>query len=128
MKLVRQPKGSFCCGSAAVAMVAGVTLERAIEAVGTRGQATAPQLQRGLRKLGVGTGDAEAVSKLGWVPWVRTVVARIRWRQPRKPGHWVVIHEGQVYDPAVPRPVSLVAYYPALLMSGRFTLFFGVEG
>jgi hypothetical protein len=128
MKLVQQPRGSYCCGSAAVAMVAGVPLDSAIQAVGTRGRSSAAQLKRGLARLGVATGDVQALVSPGWVPWVPTVVARIRWRAPRKRGHWVVIHQGQVYDPAVRRPTPLLAYCTALLLSGRFTLFFTVEG
>ncbi len=109
MRLVRQPEGSALCGQCCVAMVAGVSLRRAIAAVGVefteRGTETR-QIVAGLRALGVRcSGRLRRVSRARPVLPARCLVAIIQYRpdadgerQPTR-SHWMVSWDGQIYDP-----------------------------
>lgn len=104
------------CGQACIAMIAGVSMEEAIQAVGTAGGTNTPDLIRGLRTLGIPCASG---------------YTRISWRNP-KPNfcivrthcdvcsttHWVVWDGQQYYDPS-----PGFGCYPELLSGMRETSF-----
>jgi hypothetical protein len=108
MDLIRQPEGSSLCGQACIAMVAGVSLERAIAAVGhgRRGGTVTREIVRALRSLGV-----ECAEKLRSVNRKRPVlpkraivnickyVVRPDGKRKQRFAHWMVTWDGEIYDP-----------------------------
>lgn len=99
MNLVLQPPGSNKCGQACVAMVAGVTLKQSLKAYGLQHATTLYATRNALKKLGFT--PAEKLQAFGKkeskLP--ETCLLMLRWPK-RNLGHWVVYHDGQVYDPA----------------------------
>lgn len=102
MELVLQPRDSNLCGQACVAMLAGVSLERAIELVGTRGKTTFKRLQTALERLGF---EVDYKARQWWrvAGWWRTApglfLGRVHYSHT-KATHWVVVEGGQVFDPS----------------------------
>lgn len=102
--LMLQPDGSSLCGQTCVAMAAGVSLDRAVEAVGHskfRGTSTA-EIVRGLRALGVPC--AEKLKRMARVKPVlpkRGIVAIHRPNGTKRPErwHWMLTWDGTVFDP-----------------------------
>lgn len=106
MKLVRQPDGSHVCCHSCVAMVSGVSLQKAIDTIGHRRGTYTRDLVRALRTLGVGCADKLKVlpRKRPVLP-ARAIVSIVKWvtcidgsRRQRK-GHWMVTWDGVMYDP-----------------------------
>jgi hypothetical protein len=103
IRLVTQPDGSSLCGQCCVAMAAGVTLDRAIEALGhrkDRGTDTR-EVVAALRSLGVGCADrCKRVSRQ------RPVFPAKAFLAVNKPGvitprcHWMLTWDGKIYDPS----------------------------
>lgn len=112
IKLIRQQPGSFNCGQCCVAMLAGVTEEEAIKAIGKAGLTRAPHIRRGLNALGVRCGDKlikgwperdeTAIVKLMFIDFRKELGPEIAKQAgmdgPRR-GHWVVWHKNKFYDP-----------------------------
>ena len=92
MRLLLQPKGSNLCGQTCVAMIAGISLEEAILAVGKRGLTTTKDIAQALRKLGFGCADrvTRYNGRLGSELCLCVVESK----------HWVVYKDGLFYDPA----------------------------
>lgn len=99
-----QPEGSALCGQACVAMAAGVSLDRAIEAVGhgsPRGTCTS-EVVRALRALGVPCADRlRRVGRVKPVLPKRGVLAIHRPAGNKRSvhWHWMLTWDGEIYDP-----------------------------
>ncbi len=94
MKLVRQPKGSKLCGQACIATVCNITLEEAIELVGTKGRTNTKQLKAALGAKGIKHGDRRIRGfPLG--------SALLFWKSHSIPSrnHWTVWYNEKYYDP-----------------------------
>ena len=122
MKLqhIQQPEGSFCCGQACVAMLAGISLQTAIQAFGHQHRTKPREVQRQLRRLGLGVaGRRDGLRRIkgGYLP----PTALVKMLPPKgiksSRSHWVVIHDGVVYDPACPE---------GSVSSGRFSSYFAI--
>lgn len=104
MTIVRQPEDSVQCGQACVAMVASVSLKRAIEAVGHGRSTHTRDLIRGLRALGVYCGDKLIrISRCRphFPPHAIIAIHRPAVRGERRAaGHWMVSWNGKIIDPA----------------------------
>ena len=91
MRLVRQPKDSNQCGQASVAMLAGLSLRRAIDLVETSGKTTTRQLAGALRRAGLEcSGKLRRGKPLGFGHYL----AKVRWfscGNRRKMSHWIVL-------------------------------------
>ena len=100
MRLVRQPPGSSLCGQACIAMAAGVSLKKALEAVGhgRRGGTTTRQVIVALRKLGLRAADrCRPISRTRPVyPQKALLVMR---KNGTRRYHWVFYKNGAFYDP-----------------------------
>lgn len=98
-----QPAGSKHCGQYCVAMIAGVTVEAAFDAVGHRHGTHCYELHRALLKLGVPVLPAEEGRSFR-VRGGESLPPRclVRLRNPDDPvkNHWVVRWDGAFYDPA----------------------------
>jgi hypothetical protein len=101
MTPVYQPKRSKLCGHACVAMVAGVSLAEAVLAIGHRRATKTSDLIPTLRKLGVRCGDQLRIAPPDNT-YTGTCIVQLRWPR-RRNWHWVVIHDGALYDPS-PNP------------------------
>lgn len=101
MELVTQPRGSTLCGQACVAMVAGVSLQTSCKAFGHQCATTLFAVRRSLKKLGfVSAEKCQAFAK-NPARLPTTCLLMLTYAQAFGGlGHWVVFHEGQVYDPA----------------------------
>lgn len=102
--LVVQPDGSSLCGQACVAMAAGVSLDRAVEAVGhikERGTHT-HEVVKALRLLGV-----PCASKMKRLGKVKPVMPKRGFLHINRPEgnkrnakfHWMLIWDGKIFDP-----------------------------
>jgi hypothetical protein len=115
MTLLTQPPDSQSCGQHCVAMIAGVSVEEAIEAVGHDRRTRTKDLRRALEKLGMELGsdrllqvrhnkaffDPKHTPKAALckaVHFPMAVSKKLRGRCLRS-FHWVVIYNGMVYDP-----------------------------
>lgn len=102
--LIVQPEGSSLCGQACVAMAAGVSLDRAIEAVGhakKRGTYTR-EIVAGLRSLGIPSATrCKPLSKRKPVLPKRGLLAIFRDESNKRPQkfHWMLIWDGHIFDP-----------------------------
>lgn len=97
------------CGQTCAAIAAGVDLNEATVAVGVttlRGPGTdTSELTRGLRRLGIKVGDPYPFkNRFPKFAIVAIDDNKTQW------GHWVVIHEGFVYDPGIGYPLPLYVY------------------
>lgn len=107
IKPVLQPDGSSLCGQACVAMAAGVSLKRAIEAVGhekKRGTYTR-EVIAALRSLDIQCADAcRKVSRKRPVLPRRGLVVihrpKLEGRRRSNQWHWLLTWDGKIYDPS----------------------------
>jgi hypothetical protein len=106
MNLVRQPEGSSLCGQACVAMVAGVTLDESVSAVGHKHGTYTREIVKALRALGVPCPDRlRRVSRVRPVLPQRAIVAVVKWatrpdgKRKQRRAHWMVAWDGVIYDP-----------------------------
>lgn len=94
---LRQPPGSELCGQTCVAMAAGVTLDRACDVVGHRRATTTREIVRALRALGLRCANRlQRCSKWRAIP--RRAIVHMR-RDDGSASHWVLMWDGQIYDP-----------------------------
>lgn len=96
MKFVEQTY--MTCGQACVAMIAGISLKKAIEVVGKKGGTTTKDLVKALRKLGFKCGDRLKFDEPVFLAIVKEKFAKHEhewdWHW-----HWVVYYNGNYYDP-----------------------------
>lgn len=101
MRLVRQPEGSRLCGQACVAMLLGISLDGAVELVGTRRGLRARQIVEALR-----TGSVHPGPRIMGAPPhdKRTALVTLLWTERRRANHFnrvkhqVVLHRGRIFD------------------------------
>ena len=132
---IRQPYGSKLCGQTCVAMAAGVTLQKAVIAFGTRGSTTGKAVLIVLRRLGVNTGDRyvrehHSRTEVGLSPIVlgtgpkakgplppRCIVkarnGTIKGLAPKwaRRSHWMLWWDGELYDPDPPCSYGYISGY-----------------
>ncbi len=96
MKIILQPKPSMLCGQCCVAMVANISLEKAINAVGSSRGTHPKHLRSAFRRLGVSRSD----KMIRGFPAADTT-AVLSWQKDddRRKKHWVVWHNNKYYDP-----------------------------
>lgn len=106
MRLVRQPSGSSMCGQACIAMVAGVSLRKACEAVGHCNATDTRNLKGALRIFKVACGEKLVrINRNRPVFPRRCIVAVCKFGATRngkrraKYSHWMVSWDGVIYDP-----------------------------
>lgn len=89
---IKQPPKSYCCGSIAVAIVAGITLEEAIKLTGKKGSTSTKNIAKALRELGYKCPD-----RCKKMP--RPLLGIGQLHKPKKSGwHWVVVDGDKIYD------------------------------
>lgn len=117
MELILQPPGSYKCTQACVAMVAGVSLKRSIQAFGLQHATNLYAMRNALKNLGFRA--AEKYKAFGRKPknLPETCILRLKW-PGQKVGHCVVFHKGEVYDPAC----GTAPWDIFLLLQGRVSL------
>jgi hypothetical protein len=121
LKPLLQPDQTGMCGQTCVAMAAGVSIEEASSAIGMSVLGShgteASDLARGLRKLGMAVGEAGPFPKTHRVPRFAIVAIddnKTSW------GHWVLLHEGFVYDPGIGWPLP-VHVYEEFIVRGAYS-------
>ena len=118
MRLVRQAPGSNHCGQACIATLGQLTLEAAIELVGTRGKTATRHLKAALGKLGIKCGDR----RVRGMP-DKDETALLFWKDGGTKGHWTVWHKGKYYDPLA----GVFRKVPRWLENSRVTSHLKVE-
>lgn len=115
--LIRQPEGSALCGQACVAMVAGVSLERAIGVVGHQRGTHTRDIVRGLRCLKVvSSGKLRRISRARPVIPNRAIVAIVYYAmrpdgtRGQRYAHWLLSWDGVIYDPGEAWPERYVGW------------------
>lgn len=100
MKIVLQPEGSEQCGQACVAMAAGVSLKRAIKAVGHSRGTDTKDLVFALHKLGVVCASrlVRISRKRPNIP-PRALVHINVVHEQRDDSHWMLNWDGKIIDP-----------------------------
>lgn len=101
MNLVLQPAGSNQCGQACVAMVAGVSIEKVIGAIGHRHSTKTREIVAALKALGVECDPRLKRFKnpLLELRTMKIAIIKVRFNG-RLMGHWVVWNDGKILDPA----------------------------
>ncbi len=115
LKLVRQPKGTNQCGQACIATLAGITLEEAIDLVGTKGLTRTKQLRDALQSLGFYAGMGLRIGSPDGL-------AIVKFLSPDGRSHWVV-WDGKYYDPQA----GVFPKVPRYLEGSKQTSFLAVE-
>ncbi|HOS16172.1 MAG TPA: hypothetical protein PKX15_04045 [Bacteroidales bacterium] len=92
-KWIKQKQGTKNCGAIAIAVIAKVSLKKAIEACGTEGPMNTKDLVRGIRKLGYTCPDhcKRKRPELGIGHLTYTANKKNR-------RHWVAIDGNKIYD------------------------------
>lgn len=109
---VQQPERSRVCGQACVAIVAGVSLARALDAcTDARRCATSEHdLRRGLTSLGYSLGAFVRLAG-GTLPAPAAgALARVRYEWRSHGYHWIVLEGSLVFDPSHPDSVHVSIY------------------
>ena len=101
IELVRQPADAGLCGQACVAMIAGVSLQAAITAVGhaRRNGSNTRELAAGLQRLGVRTAGNRLRALRGQLPERALIALRRNGERNPYKFHWMLQWDGAVYDP-----------------------------
>lgn len=102
-----QPKGSSQCGQTCVAMILAVSLERAIQMVGTKGPTTGPMLSKVLSSWGFSVSPSQLrLPKARMIPRNADIYKELPWRcivkvrsVGQKKCHWILVWEGETFDP-----------------------------
>lgn len=84
------------CGQVAVAVIAGVSLEEAIKAVGHEKGTTSKELISGLKKLGVKCKSKSQRVRKGYTP--KTAIFHISPSTKKWNWHWVAFHDNIWYN------------------------------
>lgn len=84
------------CGQAALAMIAGTTLEQAAMAIGHRRSTTYRDLIKGFQALSIEHGPRQTIRRNGSMDRRKTYLVRVSFRSGGS--HWIVWHEGIVLD------------------------------
>lgn len=113
MKLIVQPNGSTC-GQCCVAMAAGVPLESVLAFAGDEGMTTEDVVEA-LRFFGLRCADRLRPVRSALPERVSRAILHTRQRYKRSSGHWTLLWDGGVFDPAGPHtvihfPTDLVSY------------------
>lgn len=93
MQWVKQPDGSNLCGQVAVAVVAGISLEKSIELFGKKGCTRTKDVVRVLRQLGFHCPDRLSRK----FPLQKVKIAKLCYPNSNR-SHWVVYNENKIYD------------------------------
>ena len=100
-----QPVNSSLCGQACIAMICGIHLADAVEAVGKASGTTGPDLAKALKILGVESSPKQVrigkklPRKSNYYPFLPPkCIAKVRSAGVKK-YHWVLIWNGKTYDP-----------------------------
>lgn len=80
------------CGAIAVAVIAGVSVEDAVKAIGKNGLTSTKQLAKGLKALGY-----ECPDKLQRTSRPLLGIARLRYPNESR-SHWVVVDGDKIFD------------------------------
>lgn len=91
--MIRQPGGSRLCGQVAVAIIAGITLEEAVEVVGHRKSTHTRELVAAFRSLGFQCAD-----RLQRIPRPPLAVAKLTPPSKSSGWHWVVVDGRRTLD------------------------------
>jgi len=96
MKILKQPT-NYTCGQTCVAMLAGITVEKAIEVVDKKGDTSGNDLIKALNKLNIKCSDRLERSK-GKLP--KLAIIKYTWKNRIKEGsHWILCNNGKFYNP-----------------------------
>ena len=97
-RLVRQPPNTLLCGQACVAMAAGVSLARAIAAVGHRRATKTRELVAALRALSVPCADRRRRISRARPEYPRRAIVAVH-KNGTARLHWMYYEAGRFYDP-----------------------------
>lgn len=100
---VMQPPCSVLCGQTCIAIIAQVSLDEAIAAVGHERAASAADLCDALWKLGYATSELISYRANVWLPELALIKAYVMPPPGHKTWvHWIAWCEGKTYDPECP--------------------------
>lgn len=100
MRIIRQPEGSSLCGQCCVAMAAGVSLDRACQAVGHRNATTTKNIILALAQLGIPCASRmKRVSRNRPTLPARCLVAIHGPAYKPRRWHWLLQWDGKMLDP-----------------------------
>lgn len=102
MKYINQGFDNNLCGQTSLAMIANVSIDEACKAIGKRGLTETKDLVRGLMKLQVGFNECrlKILKRNINLPKFALLLMRPIKKQKKYWGHWAVLKDGKIYDPA----------------------------
>lgn len=100
-----------------MAVIAGITLEKSIEAIGKKGCTATKHLVNGLRKLGYECPNRCRKLKL---PLPELAIAKMTHPGRKSGWHWVAIAEGRIYDGVFGREDGTINWPPGAKMTSYF--------
>jgi len=108
---IKQPVKTNICGQIAVAIIADISLEQSIQAIGRKGCTTTKQVVNALKKLGY-----ECPGRLKRKPKPEFGIGHLRYPKQYK-GHWVVVDGDKIYDGIYGNPDGTVNWKPGWRIS-----------
>jgi len=117
---LRQPT-KMTCGQTCVAMVAGISVDEAIQVIGKTGGTHGSDLIRGMKKLGVACSKKSKVTDGLTLPKRAILRQKLRDRKKKWGGHWVLYLDGIIYDPGPGISMPVAEYRDQLMQKLRFT-------
>jgi hypothetical protein len=127
MNLIQQPTGSKQCGQACVAMLCGVSIERAVGLVGKKFSTKTKELARACRKLGYHCDSRLSVigQNYNWLLAQENMLVKITWDHASS-WHWIVVHDRVIYDPDDPNVIT-TGFGVYNLLGGRPTSYLEIR-
>ena len=108
---IKQLPGKKNCGVIAVAVIAGVTLDVAANAIGKKGSTTTKDLAKGLRTFGYECTD-RCIRVDANKPRPALAIGHLTIPKRRSGWHWVVLDGDKIYDGLFGNPDGTVNWKP----------------
>jgi hypothetical protein len=105
---IKQLPKKHNCGPIAVAVIAEVSLEEAVKAIGKKGSTTTKQLANGLRKFGF-----KCPNKCRRIPNPLLGIGQLKDPKRKSGWHWIVVDGDKIFDGIHGNPDGTVNWQPS---------------
>lgn len=96
---LKQPPRSRLCGQTCVAMLAGISLAESVKIFGHRHGTKVTDLHQALKTLHIHSDSVLRIVQDGQA-MPQTFIAQVKSANRKRGWHWVLVHDGCLYDPA----------------------------
>jgi hypothetical protein len=126
---IKQPEGKNQCGQVAIAVIAGISLENAIEIVGKKGCTKTKELIKALHSLGF-----KCSNRCRKMPRPILGIAQVHVRYSKKDKiwstnwHWVVVDNDKIFDGFMGNKDGTVNWPSSWEITSYLEIYAGVTG